>query len=267
MDGPSLTSQAVALTRARLDRPHSAEGDPLAQVALCADMQFTPPEWLMTSIEARTRFVDAQVERAIAAGCRQVVVCGAGYDDRALRFRTSGVRFIELDHPGTQADKARLLGILGAGESAVTLVPVDFRTDDVPAVLEQAGHHASEPSLFIAEGLLVYLDRRTCERLLRVLAESAAPGSVLVASLATHDDEYDSAEVVAAANGRRRAAAAEPWQTILPAAEHLALLTDAGWRITTTEWTTVAAPQVSHGRRSLMVAASSWPAGCAVAST
>ena len=256
MDGPSVTSQAVALTRARLDRPHSAEGDPLAQAALCADMQLTPPEWLVTSIEARTRFVDEQVERAIAAGCRQVVICGAGYDDRALRFRTAGVRFIELDHPATQVDKARLLGVLGAGEPGVTLAPVDFRTDDVRAVLERAGHRASEPSLFIGEGLLVYLDRATCERLLAGLAERAAPGSVLAVSLATHADGHDSAEVAAVANGRRRTGAAEPWQTILPAAEHLAMLAAAGWRVTTTEWSPTAGAEVSHGRRSLHVTAS-----------
>jgi hypothetical protein len=82
-------------------------------------MQFSPPAWLEPSIAARTRFVDAEVTGAIEAGLRQVVTCGAGYDDRALRFRTSGVRFFELDHPATQADKARLLRALGeaAGSS------------------------------------------------------------------------------------------------------------------------------------------------------
>jgi methyltransferase (TIGR00027 family) len=255
MNRPSVTSQAVALTRARLDRPHSREGDPGAQDALCAGMLLSSPEWLRPGIAARTKFVDTHVERAISAGLRQVVICGAGYDDRALRFRTAGVRFIELDHPATQADKARLLRDLGAGEPGVTLASVDFRTDDVGTVLEGAGHHAGEPSLFVVEGLLVYLDWPTCERLLAALAECAAPGSVLAVSLATHADGHDSAVVVAAANGRRRTAAAEPWQTILPAAEHLALLTDAGWRVTGTEWSPVAAADVSYGRRSLLVTA------------
>lgn len=256
MHKPSLTSQAVALTRARLARPHSAEGDPNAQEALCAGMRFSPPSWLVPSIEARTRFIDAQVERALGAGVRQVVICGAGYDDRALRFRTSGVSFFELDHPATQQDKARLLGDLGAGAPGVTLAAIDFRADDVTAVLEQAGHWASEASLFIAEGLLVYLDQPTCERLLGGLARRSARASILAASLATHADCYDSAEVVAAANNRRRRAGAdEPWRTILPTAEHLALLTATGWRVTGTEWSPTAAAGVSHGRRSLLVTA------------
>lgn|SRR5215472_9703061 len=255
MNRPSLTSQAVALTRTQLDRPHSPDGDPRAQDALCAGMQFSPPQWLGPGIAARTRFIDAEVMRAIATGVKQVAICGAGYDDRALRFRTTGVRFIELDHPATQADKARLLGDMAGAAADVTLAGVDFRTDDVGAVLERAGHHASEPSLFIAEGLLVYLDRHVCDRLLAVLAAYAAPGSLLAVTLATHADGYDSALVATSANSRRRAGAAEPWLTILPAAEHLELLTNAGWRVTTTEWAPAASADVSYGRRSLMVAA------------
>jgi methyltransferase (TIGR00027 family) len=258
MNRPSVTSQAVALTRARLDRPHSPDGDPNAQRLLCADMRFDPPAWLEPSIAARTQFVDAQVEGAIAAGIHQIVICGAGYDDRALRFRTAGVRFFELDHPATQEDKARLLGTIGAvdvAEPDVTLVAVDFRSGDVPATLASAGHRASEASLFVAEGLLVYLDQPVCTRLLATLASCAAPGSILAASLATHADGHDSAHVVAAANDRRRTGTAEPWRTILPADEHLALLTTAGWQVSTTQWSPFAAADVTHGRRSLLVVA------------
>jgi O-methyltransferase involved in polyketide biosynthesis len=56
-------------------------------------MRFSPLASLRPNIAARTVFVDEQVMAAIAAGLRQIVICGAGYDDRALRFRTSGVRF------------------------------------------------------------------------------------------------------------------------------------------------------------------------------
>ena len=243
------------MTRAGLDRPHSHEGDPGAQRALCAGMQFTPPSWLGPGIAARTKFIDDQVLAAIAAGLPQVVICGAGYDDRALRFRTAGVRFFELDHPGTQADKARRLQALGADDSGLTLAPADFRTDDVQAVLEKCGHDPSQPSLFICEGLLVYLDQHTCVRLLSGLAARAPAGSVLAASLATHADGSDSAVVIAAANARRRTGDAEPWRTILPASQHLGLLERAGWLVTGTADSAVPAADVSHGRRSLLVTA------------
>ena len=259
MNTPSRTSQAVALTRVGLDRPHSPEGDPDAQRKLCQDMRFSAPEWLLPSIGARTRFVDDQVISAIGSGTRQIVICGAGYDDRALRFRTSGVRFFELDHPATQADKARLLRSIDGQAPGVTLAEADFRSDDVAVVLHRAGHEATLPSFFICEGLLVYLDRETCHALLAALARRASAGSVLVVSLATHADGLDSGEVVNAANARRRAADAEPWQTILPVAEHLALVEQAGWTVTTTQWLPAAAADVTHGRRSLLATAEPLP--------
>lgn len=266
MNIPSRTSQAVALTRAALDRPHSPEGDPEAQSRLCQDMRFGPPKWLQPSIAARTKFVDEQVTAAIAGGLQQIVICGAGYDDRALRFRTAGVRFFELDHPATQRDKARLLRairIAADGTAGVTLAAADFSADDVSAVLRRAGHDSARPTLFICEGLLIYLDRDTCCNLLAALADCSAPGSMLAVSIATHADGFDSAEVIAAANVRRRTGAAEPWLTILPAADHLALVERGGWTVTTTEWSPETGRDVSHGRRSLLVSARVHPAPAA----
>lgn len=255
MKSPSRTSQAVALTRLGLDRPHSREGDPDAQRRLCADMQFSVPEWLLPGIAARTRFVDAQVVAAIESGTRQIVICGAGYDDRALRFRTSGVRFFELDHPATQGDKARLLQSIGTGAPGVTLVAADFRSDDIGMVLDRAGQDASRPTLFICEGLLVYLERSICLALLAALARRAATGSVLAASLAIHADGLDSGEVAAEANLRRRTGTTEPWRTILPVAEHLALIEQAGWTVTATQWCPAANADVGNGRRTLLATA------------
>jgi methyltransferase (TIGR00027 family) len=251
---PSRTGQAVALTRAAIDRPVSADGVADAQRLLCEGMGFTPPQWLRPGIEARTRFVDGQVQDAISAGICQVVICGAGYDDRALRFRSHGVRFFELDHPGTQADKALRLRAVG-GEAAVTLAAVDFSTDDAGAVLAGCGHDVSRPTLFVCEGLLVYLDEQTCHRLLAALAARAAAGSRLAVSIAVHADGLDSAQVVAGANARRRAAAAEPWRTILPAGEHLDLLRRAGWTVSQVMQSRPASPEVTDGRCSLLVAA------------
>jgi methyltransferase (TIGR00027 family) len=186
---------------------------------------------LRPQIRARARFFDDQVIGAISAGARQVVVCGAGYDDRALRFRTTGVRFFELDHPATQADKAKRLRGIESGTAGLTLAAADFRTDDVAAVLSSCGHDAGRLSLFICEGLLVYLDQPTCDRLLVGLRARAALGSTLAVSLAVHRAGASSDEVIAAANSRRPSGRREPWRTILPLDAHLALLGRAGWQV------------------------------------
>jgi methyltransferase (TIGR00027 family) len=231
--GPSRTSQAVALTRAEFSRPHSPGGDPDAQRRLCRGMRPVETGGLRARLAGRTRFFDEQVLAAISAGVCQVVIVGAGYDDRALRFRSPGVQFFELDHPGTQGDKAARLRAMGAGPGSggPVLAAADFRRDDVAAALAECGHDARRPSLFICEGLLVYLDQPTCAQLLGALRERAAAGSQLAASLSVHRDGLDSERVAAVANARRRAAEAEPWLTILPAAAHLDLLRRAGWHV------------------------------------
>jgi methyltransferase (TIGR00027 family) len=243
------------MTRAQLTRPHSAAGDPDAQRKLCDGIGFEPPAWLRPGIEARTRFMDEQVMAAIGGGIRQVVILGAGLDDRALRFRTTGVRFFELDHPVTQADKADRLRGLGAGQAGPTLAACDFRSDAVADVLAAAGHVATLPTLFLCEGLLVYLDGPGCLHLLAGAAAAAATGSVLAATLAIHDSQASAAEVAAEANAHRRAAAAEPWCTILRRDEHLALLADAGWTVCSVTEAPAASNDVSHSRRSLLVTA------------
>ncbi len=231
---PSRTSQAVAVTRAGFERPHSPAGDPDAQRRLCAGMRAPVLGPMQASLEARTIFFDGQVVAGIETGLRQIVILGAGYDDRALRFRTPAVRFFEVDHPNTQQDKrARLAELPQAGLAGPVLVAADFRVDALPEVLAAAGHDRTAPTLFLCEGLLVYLDETATVELLSGAREAAGPGSVLAASLAVHADGLDSAEVLAVANARRRTAEAEPWLTILPARAQAALLARAGWTITT----------------------------------
>ncbi len=58
-------------------------------------------------LRARTAFFDQAVVDSIDSGVRQVVIGGAGYDGRALRYAKPGVRWFEVDHPSTQADKRR----------------------------------------------------------------------------------------------------------------------------------------------------------------
>jgi methyltransferase (TIGR00027 family) len=255
--GVSRTSQAVALTRAGLVRPHTAEGDPDAQRKLCAGMAPASAGWLGPQIAARTRFFDEQVLAAISAGVRQIVICGAGYDDRALRFRTTGVRFFELDHPATQSSKARdlaRLGVAANGAAGLTLAGADFCRDDVAAVLAGCGQDDGQPTLFLCEGLLVYLDQPVIIGLLAGLAARAAAGSTLAASLSVHRPGTDSGRVVAAANARRRAAQREPWRTILPADAHLTLLAQAGWHAAATADAATLDPGVEPGRSLLVTA-------------
>jgi methyltransferase (TIGR00027 family) len=213
--------------RAEFERPHTPEGDPDAQRRLARGMRPGGATKLREHLLARTRFFDRAVIRALARGVGQIVIVGAGYDDRALRFRTPGVRFFELDHPDTQDDKRRRLRFVSNGP---TLVPVDFEQDPVAAMLAVAGHSDSRATLFICEGLLVYLGLNDIGELLGGLASRAADGSELAVSLAVHPFGMSSEALLTAVNSARgRGAEAEPWRTILPAEAHLSLLRQSGW--------------------------------------
>jgi methyltransferase (TIGR00027 family) len=233
-----------------MTRPCTAEGDPDAQRRLCEGMQ--PLRRPRAGILPRTRFFDGQVLAAISAGIPQVVICGAGYDDRALRFRSPGVRFFELDHPATQADKARRLQAMRADRQGLVLGPADFRDDDVAEVLTAAGHDASRPTLFLCEGLLIYLDRAVIRRLLAGLRSRAAGLSSLAASVGTHPEGLDSGQVAAALNSGRRHGDTEPWLTVMPGAAWLRLLAEVGWRADSAADPRHAGP--SDGRSLLVVA-------------
>jgi methyltransferase (TIGR00027 family) len=232
MSGPSLTGQAVAVARAGLKRPQTANGDPDAQRRLCVGMRGgAGARWLRSSLAARTKFFDDELLKAISRGVSQIVIVGAGYDDRPLRFRAPGVDFVEIDHPSTQADKARRLDSMDADLGSLHLAQADFRHDDIADVLTSSGHDPNSPSHFMCEGVLVYLDEAIARRLLSVLASCATAESTLAVSLATHRAGVDSRTVVAEANAARRTGRTEPWRTILPVDTHLALISETGWQV------------------------------------
>jgi O-methyltransferase involved in polyketide biosynthesis len=112
-----------------------------------------------------------------------------------------------------------------------TFVPADVVADDLAAALAAVGHDPRASTLFVCEGLLVYLEPADVVGLLAVLASAAGPGSELVATLAVHPDGLPSDAVVEAANAARPDGTVEPWRTVLPRGEHLGLLTSAGWTV------------------------------------
>ena len=238
--------------RAELDRPHTPDGDPDAQRRLCAGLP--PTDVRHPGIIARTHFFDEQLLIALHEGIRQIVICGAGYDDRAIRFRSPGVRYFELDHPLTQGDKAERLRTMQTDTTNLLMIPIDFTDRDVSARLVGAGHDGSIPTLFLCEGLLVYFDRTTGDALVSGLRSRAAPGSTLVASLATHTPGVESARAVEVANARRRDASREPWRTILPADVYREVIGQCGWRVDQFVDAAALEPGAAEGR-TLLVAA------------
>ena len=182
---PSVTARFVAHTRAGLERPEFPTGDAAAELRLYRSLGSTPfPETksFHDRMERRTRFFDRLTLAAIEGGGTQVVIVGAGYDGRPVRFASPGVTWFEVDHPSTQSDKRARLLDAGADVGAIRFVPVDLTDGDLGAALDAVGHDRARPSLFLVEGLLAYLSRPVADRVLRALRHRASPGSRMAAA-------------------------------------------------------------------------------------
>jgi methyltransferase (TIGR00027 family) len=134
-------------------------------------------------LAARTAFFDRAVTGALGRGMAQVVVGAAGYDGRAFRYAKPGVRWFEVDHPATQRDKLRRLERLGIDAAGVRFVEADFTRDPVAGRLRAAGLDPDTPSLFLLEGVAVYLEPAVLEDVLGQFRQVAAPGSRLAISV------------------------------------------------------------------------------------
>jgi methyltransferase (TIGR00027 family) len=129
----------------------------------------------------RSLAIDAEVTKAIGAGCTQLVVLGAGFDDRAHRMRElASVRVFEVDHPATQATKRARAAALPRVCRELTYAACDFERDLLGERLAAAGHRTDQQTVWIWEGVTLYLRDQAIQDTLAQLAARSAPGSRLV---------------------------------------------------------------------------------------
>jgi methyltransferase (TIGR00027 family) len=226
----SRTARSVAARRLEYERVPAPYGDPAADEALTSDVAdgFRPaPGGMDEYIRARTAFFDRVVVTALDRGVKQVVNAGAGYDGRALRYAKPGVRWFEVDHPGTQADKRERLARLGLATPQLTLIPADFTADPVAEPLLAAGLDPARVTLFLFEGVMVYLDQPVTERVLREFREVTPAGSVLAISVSI----ASATSQTRARFQERVAEIGEPARTVLTFDQASDLLTAAGWKV------------------------------------
>jgi methyltransferase (TIGR00027 family) len=146
--------------------------------------------WMIESVSpgsygfaiARTRCFDDALLSEAASGIEQVVILGAGYDSRALRFarELKKVRVFEVDHPGTQARKMDiLLRSITDIPRNVQYVSVDFNRGTLEKALVDKGFSRNRRTLFLWEGVSYYLPREVVGGILDFV-KACAPGSSIV---------------------------------------------------------------------------------------
>jgi methyltransferase (TIGR00027 family) len=167
---------------------------------------------LRSHVLLRSRYTEDRLEEAVAAGVRQCVLLGAGFDTFAYRQPSwaSILRIFEVDHPASQAakqDRVRAAGL----ETPPNLVhaPIDFESVSLEDGLRKVGFDADAPAFFSWLGVTMYLTRPAIETVLRFVGGLPA-GSRMALTFAQPETEEDRG---AATLADLAASAGEPWLT------------------------------------------------------
>jgi methyltransferase (TIGR00027 family) len=133
-------------------------------------------------IVGRTRYIDDFLKMQIEEGIKQLVILGAGYDTRAYRIhKLEEVRIFELDHVASLKFKvARVRIALKSLPKNLVYVPIDFAAEKLEAKLVQRIYDRSLKTLFIWEGVTMYLTAEAVNQTLAFIAGNAAKGSSVV---------------------------------------------------------------------------------------
>lgn len=141
------------------------------------------PKGTYEYVIARTRYIDAVFRHALAEQFDHVLIFGAGFDTRALRFQGAlgATKVFELDIPATQQAK------MGQYQKRHLVVPrnlkwigVDFDNESLSMKLDDAGFYRNQRGLFILEGLVMYLQPESVDATFQTIRDYAGKGSRIV---------------------------------------------------------------------------------------
>lgn len=129
----------------------------------------------------RTRYIDEVLNNAIKEGVGTVVNLGAGMDSRAFRIPgIENIKYFELDFPEVlKFKRSKINEKLGELPSNVSLVPIDFNSQDLGEELKKAGYALSSKTFFIWEGVTQYISKEAIDNTLEYVAR-APTGSKIV---------------------------------------------------------------------------------------
>lgn len=235
MRRPSISAQQATLARAHLTQRGCLD-DPWAEAMLRSPWReiAAVSRWplvarrvssrVLSYFAARTNFYDEAVRHAVDGGATQVVILGAGYDSRAWRLARPGVRFFEVDHPATQSDKRYRAPVGGPA-----YIPVDLEIDNLTATLKESGFSNSETTVYVAEGLLMYLSEFRVRCLFQALSQSSITQSWLLTNFADQRSR-----VRASLRRGLLALQGESLKFWLPPESVVGFLAETGWTVIST---------------------------------
>jgi methyltransferase (TIGR00027 family) len=132
---------------------------------------------------ARTKYIDTVFKEVLSRGFDQILIFGAGFDTRALRFQTEtrDTKIFELDVPITQKAKLGQYKKRGLSIPAnIVFISVDFDKESLSEKLEQVKFQKDRRSLFVLEGLLMYLRPESVDETFKLIERFSGEGTEVV---------------------------------------------------------------------------------------
>jgi methyltransferase (TIGR00027 family) len=141
------------------------------------------PAGIYEYVIARTKYIDTAFEQVLAEGFDQILLFGAGFDTRALRFQAEAqqTRIFELDAAPTQQAKIQQYQKRNLSIPAnLVFIEIDFDKESLPEKLDAAEFQKDRKSLFILEGVLMYLEPESVQATFQTIREYAGESSRVV---------------------------------------------------------------------------------------
>lgn len=186
-DGNAITAFWIAGTRA-LEYQKGEKAlvkDPYAQLLMKDDgwKNFKPLFRLSSAIITRTIFYDDNILTAVEKyGIRQTIIIGAGLDTRAFRLFENypDMHVIEVDHPKLFAYKEpRLKGVKPACKRSILALDYEEITEWDVRARKKLGFDPSKPTIFLLEGVTMYIPLEDELKLYKKIDDNAAINSVI----------------------------------------------------------------------------------------
>jgi len=131
---------------------------------------------------ARTTHFDNLFRQALIENIPQIVLLGAGYDTRSIRYKDhiKDTKIFELDTPIIQQKKKI---IINKSKMTVplqlTYVPIDFNKESMKDLLPEAGYNTALQTVFLWEGVTYYLTEGAIRETLSFINIFSGPASTV----------------------------------------------------------------------------------------
>lgn len=197
-DQPSDTARLIAYLRALANIEQEIGGGDYLAKSFLNEMEVESLEnpdtrqWVKDNkiipgvygyVMARTENFDRHFLRVLDEEIPQIVLLGAGYDSRPYRFsgKLKNTRIFELDVSTTQSQKIACLKKSKTPiPDNVSFVSINFNKHSLKEVLLNAGFQSDRRTLFLWEGVSMYLSSHAVDDTLKFVRSYSPAGSELL---------------------------------------------------------------------------------------